>query len=95
MPSRPSMLASTDGTELELQSDLSILATGPNPAEDTYIVRIPTARRGLTGLRIEIMSDPSFRKGYARQQRHIALHELEIEVSSSVRDGLQDADQRS
>ncbi len=83
MPVRPSGLESTEGTVLELEQDLSILTSGPNPPEDTFIVRIPTTLERITGLRIEVMSDASFRKGYTRENLFFALHELEIDARSA------------
>ena len=80
VPTRPAALDSRDGTVLELLDDLSILATGPNPDEDVFTLRLPTELESVTGLRLEVMSHPSFRKGLSRENVFFALHELEVDV---------------
>jgi hypothetical protein len=80
MPVMPAKLESRDGAVLELLDDLSILTSGPNPDEDVYTVRIPTELEHVTGLRLEVMSDPSFRKGLTRENFMFTLHELELEA---------------
>lgn len=52
------------GTRLERQQDGSWLATGDNPATDTYVVelRIPKSR-SLTALRLEALPDRSLPRG--------------------------------
>ena len=82
MPAMPASLASRDGTVLELLDDLSVLTSGPNPDEDVYTVKIPTELEYITGLRLEVMSDPSFRKGHSRESVFFAMHELEIDARS-------------
>lgn len=83
LPAMPTALESRDGTVLELLDDLSVLTSGPNPDEDTYTVRIPTELEQITGLRLEVMSDPSFRKGLSRENFFFALHELEVDVHAA------------
>lgn len=52
------------GTRLERRPDASWLATGENPATDTYVIeaRVPPARN-LTAIRIEALPDPSLPRG--------------------------------
>ncbi len=48
------------GTKLERQADGSWLASGENPATDSYLIEVRTRRpERLTGIRIEALPDPS------------------------------------
>ncbi len=47
------------GSELERLVDDSILATGPRPDVDTYSVTGSTTLAKLTGIRLEVLADPS------------------------------------
>jgi hypothetical protein len=47
------------GATLTKQSDGSILASGKNPSPDTYTVTVKTKLAGITGLRLEVLPDPS------------------------------------
>jgi hypothetical protein len=60
---RPSHIASEGGATLRLLQDGSILASGKNPHEDTYELTASTDRAGITGVRIEVLPDPSLPKG--------------------------------
>lgn len=79
----PTELASRDGTDLEILDDLSVLTSGPNPDEDVYTVAIPTELERITGIRLEVMSDPSFRKGLTRENVFFAMHELELDARTA------------
>ena len=48
------------GTKLVPQDDGSILATGPNPASDTYTVVTGTDLQGITAVKLEVFADDAF-----------------------------------
>jgi hypothetical protein len=47
------------GAKLTRQSDGSYLASGPNPAKDTYIFDAPLPKDGVTAFLLECLPDPS------------------------------------
>src|ERR1700728_1588323 len=52
------------GTKLEHQQDGSWLASGENPATDSYVIEVRAARpENLTAIRIEALPDPSLPRG--------------------------------
>ncbi|MDX1564031.1 MAG: PSD1 and planctomycete cytochrome C domain-containing protein [Phycisphaeraceae bacterium] len=57
---RPTRIHSAGGATLKPQSDGSVLATGKNPAKETYEVQftVPDARRAI---RLEALTDPSLK----------------------------------
>ena len=59
----PSHATSEGGATLSLLPDDSILAGGKNPDADTYTVQASTNLTGITGVRIEVLSDPSLPNG--------------------------------
>ncbi len=59
---QPSHVAATNGVQLAVRPDGSILASGPNPPVTTYTVQVPTTSGGITGLRLEALLDPSLPK---------------------------------
>lgn len=60
---KPSHLISKGGATLNLLPDGSILAGGKNPDADAYELTAHTDLTGITGLRLEVMSDPSLPGG--------------------------------
>ncbi|TAM81978.1 MAG: DUF1553 domain-containing protein [Acidobacteria bacterium] len=60
---KPSHFVSEEGAQLKLLSDDSILAGGKNPYADTYDIETETNAQGITGVRIEVLGDPSLPKG--------------------------------
>jgi hypothetical protein len=60
---RPSHYVSAGGATLRLLQDGSILASGKNPQADTYELTASTDHTGITGIRIEVLPDPSLPKG--------------------------------
>ena len=56
---RPDQLSSVGHATLKLLEDTSILATGENPEADTYVIEARTDLAVITGLRLEVLSDPS------------------------------------
>ncbi len=55
----PSELKSAGGATLAKQADGSILASGANPATETYSMQLRTDRRRVTALRLEALADAS------------------------------------
>src|SRR5579885_659868 len=58
-PLTPFEYKSVGGATLKLLPDRSILATGSNPQADTYVLEAKTALAGITGVRLEVLPDPS------------------------------------
>jgi WD40 repeat protein len=59
----PDSAISAAGATLAVESDRSVLASGTNPADDSYTLtcRVPLA--GITGLRLEVLPDLSLKNG--------------------------------
>ena len=79
----PDTVAATNGVVLAPQPDRSILASGPNPALASYTLTALTPMRGITGLRLEAMLDPSLPKnGPGRDAYgHFRITGLRVQVS--------------
>jgi hypothetical protein len=60
---QPMSAHAAHGTVLAVQSDGSVLASGPAPPEEQYIVRAQTPIGGITGIRLEALPDPSLPQG--------------------------------
>jgi tetratricopeptide (TPR) repeat protein len=56
---QPAVMTSAAGATLTRLPDSSILASGLNPATDTYSVEAWTGLEGITALRLEALTDPS------------------------------------
>lgn len=56
---QPIFAQSANGATLTALPDGSILASGKAPETDTYLVRALTDRMGITGIRLEALTDPS------------------------------------
>lgn len=55
-------VSSTGGTTLAKQADGTILASGKNPFPETYNVTAKTKVSGITGVRLDLLTDPSLPK---------------------------------
>jgi hypothetical protein len=79
----PTTAASRQGTTLKVLADGSLLASGPNPATDTYTVTLGTPLTGITALRLEVLPDDSLpRRGLGRSaQGDFALTDFELAVN--------------
>ncbi|MGC6488000.1 MAG: PSD1 and planctomycete cytochrome C domain-containing protein, partial [Planctomycetota bacterium] len=60
---RPTEFMARYGSRLQLQDDLSVLATGPTPSRDTYDLVFAPGKRKIQALRIEVLPDPSLPHG--------------------------------
>jgi tetratricopeptide (TPR) repeat protein len=56
---QPDLMTSAAGATLTRRPDGSVLASGLNPATDTYTVEATTKVEGITALRLEALTDPS------------------------------------
>jgi mono/diheme cytochrome c family protein len=60
---QPSHFVSQGGATLKPLPDGSLLASGKNPDADSYEISAGTELTGITGVRLEVMSDPSLPAG--------------------------------
>jgi hypothetical protein len=64
---RPTSAGAKSGATLTILEDGSVLASGPNPATETYTIEAPLPRSGVKGLRIDVLPDESLpQKGPGR-----------------------------
>jgi hypothetical protein len=59
----PDRLASKKHATLTVQPDGSVLASGDKPNNDVYTVELATDLKGITALRLEVLTDPSLPDG--------------------------------
>jgi hypothetical protein len=80
----PDQRKSAGGATLTVQEDRSILATGPNPAEETYEVILRSDAKRVSAVRLEALVDPSTVNGGAGRgsNGNFVLSELEVDVAS-------------
>ncbi|SIN90646.1 Planctomycete cytochrome C [Singulisphaera sp. GP187] len=62
-PLRPTRLVSAKQATLTVLDDLSVLASGDKPNQDTYEIDVSTDLKGVTALRLEVLPDPSLPNG--------------------------------
>ncbi len=82
----PDTFTSAAGATLTKQSDSSILASGESPAADTYTISAKTNLKGITALRLEVLTDTSHpRNGPGRQPENgnITLSEIHVTAAPS------------
>jgi hypothetical protein len=79
----PAEAKSAEGATLTKQSDNSILATGANPATDTYTVTVKTTLQGITGLRLELLPHDSLAaKGPGRAPNgNLVLNKFDVKAA--------------
>jgi Protein of unknown function (DUF1553)/Protein of unknown function (DUF1549) len=84
-PLDPTELKSEAGATLTTQDDKSIVATG-NLAKDTYTIVAPVDLKGITGLKLEALSDASLpAKGPGRAQNgNFVVNELKATIASKA-----------
>ncbi len=64
---QPESIMSANGVTLKLNDDGAILASGANPATDTYMLIVKNPPRGITAFRLEVLPDDSLpQKGPGR-----------------------------
>jgi hypothetical protein len=81
----PVKYQSAGGAELKLLPDGSLLAGGKNPQADTYTLEAKTDRAAITGLRIEVLPDPSLPRGGPGRdpEGNFFLSDFEVEASAA------------
>ncbi|HWY87382.1 MAG TPA: DUF1549 domain-containing protein [Gemmataceae bacterium] len=79
----PKEMKSTGGAILTKQPDQSILASGPNPTPAVYTISAPTDLVGITGVRLEVLTDSSLPgKGPGRAPNgNFVLNEFKVEYA--------------
>jgi hypothetical protein len=78
---RPIVASSPRGTSLQVEAeDNSVIPSGPNPPNDTYLVTIPAGLPTVTAVRLEVIQDPRFPADeVARAGAGFFISEVEIE----------------
>jgi hypothetical protein len=83
----PLTISSAGGAALTELGDFSILAGGLSPAIDVYTVTAFTSLTGITGVRLEVLEDPSLPfNGPGRQPTNgnFVLSELQVMATAAV-----------
>ncbi len=83
--------------KLTRQPDGSVLASGPNPALTTYTITAVSPLRGITGVRIDALVDPSLPKtGPGRDAYgHFRITGLQVEIAPASQSQLRPSRDRS
>jgi hypothetical protein len=81
-PLDPDKATATGGAKLTKQNDLSLLAGGANPINDTYTVTAKTKLTGITAIRLEVLADDSLpAKGPGRAPNgNFVLNEFRVAI---------------
>jgi len=62
-----------------IDDETIVVASGPNPATETYTLTLPAETPALRGLRLEVLTDASFpNKGLSRANGNFVLTEIEV-----------------
>lgn len=80
----PVELKSAEGSTLTKQPDGSVLASKTRPEKDTYTLTYHTALRGITALRLEVLTDDSLSKHGPGRQNNGNLHLSEFKVFAAA-----------
>jgi hypothetical protein len=81
----PGEVSALHGTELKVLDDGSVLASGPTGEQNTYTVEAETSLAGITGFRIELLTDESLpNQGPGRAPGgNFVLTELTVEAGAA------------
>ena len=84
----PSDLKTNSGAVLTKQPDGSILVSGPNTTPVNYTIKVNTTLTGITGLRLEVLNDPSLpAKGPGRAANgNFVLNEFSVSFAKDDKD---------
>jgi len=84
---RPSHMESSGGATLKALNDGSVLASGKNPEPEIYVIEASSELTKITGLRIEVMNDPSLPQGGPGRdpEGNFLLSRWEVAASSAVK----------
>ncbi len=87
----PSEYKATNGSELKLLEDRSLLASGPNPATEIYTIQAQLQGAGWRGIQLEGLIDPSLTEGGAGRSSNsnVVLTEFEVLIAPLSNDAQQ------
>jgi len=80
----PTTVSSQNGATLSVLSDQSILASGTSPTTDVYVVTAATSLTGITGIRLEALTDASLPFGGPGRQPFLdnfVLNQIDVTVA--------------
>jgi len=80
----PLSFVSKSGATLTKLADHSLLASGKNPATDVYTVTARTRLMGITGFRIEVLTDPSLPSGGPGRHPNGNFHLTHFSVNAAL-----------
>ncbi|HND51161.1 MAG TPA: PSD1 and planctomycete cytochrome C domain-containing protein [Pirellulaceae bacterium] len=83
---KPAEFKTEHGSKLTPQDDGSLLAGGDRPERETYTITAHSELAEITGLRLEVLSDPSLPKQGPGRQDNGNLHLNELIVTAAPRD---------
>ncbi len=84
LPLRPKQTKRRAGADLKLLDDLSLLAAGDDPANDSYTATFENPLENCTGLRLEIFPDPSLTGGrYSRGNGNFVLTNIRVKAGTA------------
>jgi hypothetical protein len=86
VPLDPATYTSLGGATLTKQPDRSLLASGKRPEVDTYNIVADTDLQGITGVRLEVLIDPSLPHRGPGRQDNGNLHLNEFRVRAAAKD---------
>ena len=76
----PEIMVTNDGSILERKPDLSVLASGPTPEKETYILTTTTKLKDVTALRLDLLTDDSLPEHGPGRAGNGNLHLSEFQV---------------
>ena len=76
---KPDSAESSNGTELKIQDDDSVLAAGKLPNNDAYKLTFSTNLENITGFRLETLTDPSLKNGGPGRDGNFVLTDFELQ----------------
>ncbi|PYJ04126.1 MAG: hypothetical protein DME25_10435, partial [Verrucomicrobia bacterium] len=79
----PDSFTSAEGATLTRQTDSSVLSSGKLPDKDTYTLVARTDLKGITGVRVEVLTDESLPHGGPGRQDNGNLHLSEFQVTAA------------
>jgi hypothetical protein len=82
----PTAATATNGTTLTPEEEGVVVASGENPAKEVYEASYAVDESGITGLRLEFLTDPEAPDNSLGRSENgnMVLSELEVEVSSAT-----------
>lgn len=80
----PREMSSAGGATLQPDKDGSIIVTGANPATDSYTIRVLPKLDRITGLRLEVLPDPTLKaNGPGRSENgNLVLTDVRVQAAS-------------